>query len=93
VSAGAHSRGEDSRARAALHRGRATDLRKQAEIEEARAAELDGDVRTAAAASVLGPDPAPVDIPENDVGPARPPSPAEHPSAGEIKSWGPAARV
>ena len=53
MSVEAHSGAEDSRARAALHRSRATDLRKQAEIEEASAAELDGEVRAVSSTSCL----------------------------------------
>ncbi len=87
MSAEAHSRGEDPRARAARHRGRAADLRKQAEIEEAWAAELDGE----ATASAPDRERAPVDVPGNDVSPPRPPPPAEQLGAGEIKSWGAAA--
>jgi len=90
VSAEAHRPGEDLRARAALHRSRATDLRKRAEIEEAWAAELDGEVRAASSTSDHGRDGTPLDVPDNDVSLPPAPLPAERLAAGEIKSWGPA---
>ena len=92
MSAEAHSRGEDPRARAARHRGRAADLRKQAEIEEAWAAELDGEVRATSTTSAPDRERAPLlDVPGNDVSPPQPPPPADQLGAGEIESWGAAA--
>ncbi len=88
MSAEAHSRGEDPRARAARHRGRAADLRKQAEIEEAWAAELDGEVRATSTTSAPDRERAPVDVPGNDVSPPQPPPPAEQLGAGEIEILG-----
>ncbi len=82
MSAEAHSRGEDPRARAARHRGRAADLRKQAEIEEAWAAELDGEVRATSTTSAPDRERAPVRRPRERRQP-----PAASAARGAARRW------
>jgi hypothetical protein len=84
VSAEARSGGGDPRARAARYRGRAADLRKQAQIEEAWAAELDGEVRATPTTSAPGRERAPEDVPGDDVSPPQPAEPGKHANSAKL---------